>query len=188
MSQQGSPMLTVRRFDPHSDSAAVSALDTSFTTTAVFEVTGDDSGLTLSLAQLDAPLTKRFPLDDLDAEDRPWSDAWVAEADSVLVGFAATSFESWNRRLVLWHLYVAPELRRRGVAARLLAEVEQHAQAVGARHIWLETSSLNVPGASAYRRLGFELTGIDRTLYDATPAEGEIALFFSKPAPAASPV
>ena len=52
---------------------------------------------------------------------------------------------------------------------------------VGARHIWLETSSLNVPGAAAYRGMGFELTGLDLTLYDATPAEGEVALFFFMP-------
>ncbi len=180
-------MLTVRPFDPHVDRAAVSALDTSFITTTVYEVTGDERGLTLSLSQLDSPRTKRFPLDDLDAQDRAWSDAWVAEAGNALAGFAATSLETWNRRLVLWHLYVSPQLRRRGVARRLLAEVERHAKAVGARHVWLETSSLNVPGTAAYRRLGFKLTGIDLTLYDATPAEGEIALFFSKPVAAASP-
>jgi hypothetical protein len=62
----------------------------------------------------------------------------------------------------------------------LLSQVNEHAKAVGARNIWLETSSLNVPGALAYWRLGFQLAGLDLTLYDATPAEGEVALFFSR--------
>ena len=69
----------------------------------------------------------------------------------------------------------------RSPSRRLLAAVEAHAASLGARHVWLETSSLNVPGVAAYRALGFRLTGIDLTLYDATPAEGEAALFFSKP-------
>jgi len=34
---------------------------------------------------------------------------------------------------------------------------------------------------TAYRALGFSLTGADLTLYDGTPAEGEAALFFSRP-------
>jgi len=52
---------------------------------------------------------------------------------------------------------------------------------LAARHIWLETSSLNAPGVAAYRALGFSLSGVDLTLYDGTPAEGETALFFSRP-------
>jgi hypothetical protein len=53
-------------------------------------------------------------------------------------------------------------------------------QALGARHLWLETSNLNHPGVAAYRALGFSLTGMDMTLYDGTPAQGEVALFFSR--------
>ena len=173
-------MLSVRPFEP-ADAPAVLALDTSFTTTSVYVVARDERGISLTLEQLEAPLTKRFPLDDLEAPERSWSDAWVAVVDGSIAGFAATSFERWNARLVLWHLYVDPQLRRRGVARRLLDEVETHARSLGARHIWLETSSLNAPGVTVYRALGFELTGIDLTLYDATPAEGEVALFFSKP-------
>jgi ribosomal protein S18 acetylase RimI-like enzyme len=52
---------------------------------------------------------------------------------------------------------------------------------LGARNVWLETSNLNAPGVAIYEALGFRLSGIDLTLYDGTPAEGEIALFFSKP-------
>jgi predicted GNAT family acetyltransferase len=80
----------------------------------------------------------------------------------------------------LRHLYVDIPFRRQGIARRLLAQVSARALAVGAHHIWLETSSLNVPGAVAYGALGFQLTGLDLTLYDATPAAGETALFFSK--------
>ena len=115
------------------------------------------------------------------ADERPWSHGFVAEDGGVCVGFAAAVFEPWNKRLVLWHLYVQPSARGRGTARRLVERVADLGHDLGARHIWLETSNLNVPGVAAYRALGFSLTGIDATLYDSTPAEGEIALFFSRP-------
>jgi len=162
------------------DIPGVAALDTAFTTSQVYEVTVSGDRIELILRDLDKPLTKRFPLDDLESPDRPYDTAWVAVEDEAIVGFAAASYASWDRRLVLWHLYVSPARRRQGVARALLQSVEAHALAVEARHIWLETSSLNAPGVAAYRALGFSLSGVDLTLYDGTPAEGEIALFFSR--------
>jgi ribosomal protein S18 acetylase RimI-like enzyme len=163
------------------DAAGITAIDTAFTTRQVYDATASGDGITLRLRDLDAPLTKRFPLDDLESDERPYDRAWVAVDGESIVGFAATSYADWNRRLTLWHLYVDTPWRGRGVARQLLASVEAEAAARGARHIWLETSSLNVPGVAAYRALGFALTGIDLTLYDGTPAEGETALFFSHP-------
>jgi ribosomal protein S18 acetylase RimI-like enzyme len=162
------------------DIAGIAALDTRFTTTEVYDVAVVDEEIRLSLRSLDAPLTKRFPLGDLDDAGRPYDQAWVAVEDAEIVGFAATSYASWNRRLVLWHLYVDPARRRRGIARELLDAVDAHALARGARNVWLETSSLNAPGVAAYRSLGFTLSGADLTLYDGTAAQGETALFFSR--------
>jgi ribosomal protein S18 acetylase RimI-like enzyme len=163
------------------DAAGIAALDTSFTTAQVYDVAVVNEEIRLTLRSLAAPLTKRFPLDDLDDPERPYDQAWVAVDDATIVGFAATSYASWNRRLVLWHLYVEPIRRRRGIARALLDGVDAHAIARGARNVWLETSSLNAPGVAAYRSLGFALSGVDLTLYDGTAAQGEAALFFSRP-------
>jgi ribosomal protein S18 acetylase RimI-like enzyme len=163
------------------DIPGIAALDTAFTTSRVYDVTVSGDRIELAPRDLDRPLTKRFPLDDLESPDRPYDTAWVAVEDGTIIGFAAASHASWNHRLVLWHLYVSPAQRGRGVARALLQSVEAHALALEARHIWLETSSLNVPGIAAYRALGFSLSGVDLTLYDGTLAEGEIALFFSRP-------
>ncbi len=173
--------LVVRRASLPEDTAGIAALDTSFTTTQVYDVAVEGENIRLTPRGLDAPLTKRFPLDDLDDPERPYDQAWVAVDAAAIVGFAATSYASWNRRLVLWHLYVDPTHRRRGVARALLDAVDAHAIARGARNVWLETSSLNAPGVAAYRSLGFTLSGVDLTLYDGTPAVGEVALFFSRP-------
>ena len=173
-------MPIVRRAILPQDAADIAAIDTAFTTRQVYDVAVSGDAIRLNPRDLDVALTKRFPLDDLERAERPYDQAWVAIEDGAIVGFAATSYASWNRRLVLWHLYVDASRRGRGVARQLLAFVEAHGAACGARHIWLETSSLNAPGVAAYRALGFSLSGVDLTLYDGTPAEGETALFFSR--------
>jgi ribosomal protein S18 acetylase RimI-like enzyme len=174
-------VIVVRPASLPRDAEAIGRLDTAFTTSAVYDVVASDVAITLTLRSLAQPLIKRFPLDDLTSPQRPYDHAWAAWDGERCVGFAATSYEPWNRRLTLWHLYVDPSLRRQGIARQLLKSVEPHGQAHGARHLWLETSSLNVPGVAAYRALGFSLTGADLTLYDGTDAEGETALFFSRP-------
>ena len=174
-------MLAIRAARLPDDAAAIEAIDTSFTTDVVFDAEANGDGFVLRERRLAEPLTKRFPLDDVREESRPWSHAFVAEDGGACVGFAAAGFEAWNRRLVLWHLYVQPSVRGRGAGRQLVARVADLGRELAARHIWLETSNLNAPGVAAYRALGFSLTGIDTTLYDGTPAEGEIALFFSKP-------
>jgi ribosomal protein S18 acetylase RimI-like enzyme len=93
----------------------------------------------------------------------------------------ATEHDSWNSRVVIWHLYVDASRRRRGIGRRLLETALAAAVEAGMRVAWLETSNLNVPGVRAYERLGFEICGLDTTLYTGTPAEGEIALFLARP-------
>ena len=174
-------MIVVRPALLPKDAAAIAGIDTSFTTDSVFDVTASEDGVRLTLRPLAQQLTKRFPLDDLESTERPYDRAWAAWDGERCVGFAATSYEPWNRRLTLWHLYVDPSQRRRGISRQLLKSALAHGAALGARHLWLETSSVNPPGVAAYRALGLSLTGADLTLYDGTPAEGEVALFFSRP-------
>ncbi|HEY1752338.1 MAG TPA: GNAT family N-acetyltransferase [Caulobacteraceae bacterium] len=101
-------MIAVREARLPDDAAAIEALDTSFTTDAVYDIEASGDGFVLRGRRLDGPLTKRFPLDDVRDEARPWSHGFVAEDAGACVGFAAAGFEPWNRRLVLWHLYVQP--------------------------------------------------------------------------------
>lgn len=173
-------VLSIRPASLPADASAIEAIDTSFTTNTVYEVTAAPQQITLRAKKLAEPLTKRFPLEDLRSSTRAYTEAWVALSGATIVGFAAAALETWNRRLVLWHFYVDPSVRRQGAGRRLLEAVTSYGVTQGARHIWLETSSLNVPGAEAYRALGFSLTGADLTLYDGTPAEGEVALFYSR--------
>ena len=172
--------IVIREMDPRADRADVAAIDTSFETTSVFDVVVTPRRIELVERALVAPLVKRYPIEEVFAHWARWDTGFVAE-DERICGFAGVEYESWHARLVLWHLYVAPERRREGIARGLLARVERHGRELGARRVWLETSNINVPGIAAYARLGYALCGVDTTHYEATPAATESAIFLSKP-------
>jgi ribosomal protein S18 acetylase RimI-like enzyme len=170
----------IREMDRAVDRPGVAALDTSFRTTSVFDVVVTARRIELVERALTAPLIKRYPVDEVFADWATWDTGLVAD-DGTICGFAATEYELWHRRLVLWHFYVAPERRREGIGRALLARVEQHGRQLGARRVWLETSNVNAPGIAAYARLGYTLCGADTTFYEATPAAAETAIYLSKP-------
>lgn len=171
--------MLIRDMHPESDRAAVERIDTAFETSVVFELVVGARSLELVERTLETPLVKRYPIADAFAFWASWDRGWVAE-DGGIVGFAAVEYEAWHRRLVLWHLYVTRERRGEGIAGALLERVESYGRELGARRVWLETSTVNVPGVAAYARLGYALCGADETLYEATPMESERAIYLSK--------
>jgi ribosomal protein S18 acetylase RimI-like enzyme len=72
-------------------------------------------------------------------------------------------------------------MRRKGIGRLLLETALAHGRSQGAHTAWLEVTSVNTPAIDAYRALGFELCGLDLSLYEHTAAEGEIALFMARP-------
>ncbi len=175
-------MTSIRPARLPDDIDAIVALDISYHTDVIYGARFDDGLIALEEVRLKEPITKSFPLNDLHDPIMPWTIGLVAvDDDGRVVGFVAAEFRAWNRRLVLWHLYVDRGFRGKGVARRLVAAIQAQAERAGALHIWLETSNLNVPGVKAYAQLGFHVSGLDATLYDGTSAQGEFALFLSKP-------
>jgi ribosomal protein S18 acetylase RimI-like enzyme len=175
-------MIGLRDAQLPADTNAILQLDTSFSTNAIYVADLSSTGILLREIELDQPLTKQFPLDDLKNETRRWDFAQLAaEDDDYVCGFVAAAYQDWNRRLVVSHLYVDRPYRNRGIARSLVDRVAEYGLRRGALNLWLETSNLNLPGIRAYRRMGFELCGADTTLYLGTPAVSEQALFFSRP-------
>ncbi|MEZ4361386.1 MAG: GNAT family N-acetyltransferase [Kofleriaceae bacterium] len=170
--------LTIRELDRVRDRAAVEAVDTAFETTTVFEQRSSARCLELVERPLPTPLVKRYAIDEVFAAWASWEVGWVAD-DGGVRGFATVEHEEWNERLNLWFLYISPGWRRRGVGRALLERVEAYGREVGASHVWLETSSANVPGVRAYERLGYTLCGVDR-LYYGRYMPGETAIFLAK--------
>jgi ribosomal protein S18 acetylase RimI-like enzyme len=174
-------MLTIRAVQLPADEQALLELDTSFTTDRIYRVEATDLTFTLHEERVQ-PFRKSFSLADELGSDRLWDAGFVAEDGATIVGFAAARVENWNRRLAIWHVYVAPAYRGAGLGRRLLDTLEAYARANQARCLWLETSNLNYPAIQFYRRAGFHLCGLDLTLYDPSgAATGETAIFMARP-------
>lgn len=170
--------MTIRELDRKRDRRAVEAIDTGFETATIFELAATPRALELVETPLPAPIVKRYSIDEVFAHWARWTHGWVAD-DGGVRGFATAEHEPWHGRLVLWFLYIAPEWRRRGVGRALLERVEAHGRSVGASHVWLETSNVNVPGVAAYNQLGYQLCGADRLYYERY-MPGETAIYFAK--------
>jgi len=180
-------MLTIRPAQWPQDIAPLSQLHTEMVTATIYRPIIAPENLAFRLVEepIDPPLRKRYAVqpDSLE-ERRDWDCAVIAEEAGAMAGFAAAQYVAWNRRVVLWHLYVAPSFRRQGVGARLLDAIDTFAHSVEARCIWLETQNINAPAIRFYQRVGFQFCGFDTTLYDPkTLHETEIALFFARPLP-----
>lgn len=170
--------LQVRALDKVKDQRGVEAIDTAFETDRVFDLGTRPRSLELVERKLPKPMLKRYSIREVFAPWARWQRGWVAE-DSALRGFATVEHEPWHERLILWFLYIEPAYRRRGVGRALLEQVEAFAREVGASHVWLETSNVNVPGVRAYERLGYALCGAD-TLYYGSYMPGEWAIYLAK--------
>jgi GNAT superfamily N-acetyltransferase len=170
--------ITVRPLNRATDRRGVEAIDTSFETQTIFDVVTTPRSIELVERPLAQPLTKRYSIAEVFAGWAEWDTGWVAD-DGGIRGFATVEYEPWHQRLILWFLYVAPAWRRRGVGRALLERVESHGRDVGATHVWLETSNVNVPGVAAYSRLGYTLCGADRLYYGAY-MPGESAIYLAK--------
>ena len=75
-------------------------------------------------------------------------------------------------------LAVAPEKRRQGVGAALVAEGLRRLEGLGVRRCWLEVRPSNQAARGLYERLGFRPAGCRRAYY----SDGEDALVYARDA------
>ncbi|MFH8790640.1 GNAT family N-acetyltransferase [Streptomyces roseoverticillatus] len=158
------------------------AIDNSFTTATVLDVTASEEGFRLLETPVDPPLRKVYPAEDEGVEEGG-EDAHVivARAGDALCGAISLTLSEWNHRLVIADLRVAPGHRGRGIGPALMERGLAHGRKLGARTAWLEVTNVNAPAVRVYRRMGFALCGLDTSLYRGTASEGETALFMSRP-------
>jgi len=171
---------TIHETDRVEHRTLISAIDTSFETSTVFDVRRTAHSIELVERTLERPLTKKYSMGEAFAPWSSWDTGFVAIEGDRVTGFAGVEYEAWHARLVLWHLYVTRARRRSGIGRALLARVEDHGREIGASSVWLETTSVNVPGFNAYVALGYALCGADVTEYDTLPYADESALYLSK--------
>jgi ribosomal protein S18 acetylase RimI-like enzyme len=170
--------LLLRGVDRIADASALFALDTSYQTDHVYEVQSSGAAINLQLRSTSSPQHGRFTID---LNVPIWSEGFVAIVGGELCGFIATDYQTWNRRLAIWHFYVDAKFRHLGIGRRLMTQAVESGRQRGAGHAWAETSNRNYPAVQVYRRLGFEICGFDLFLYSGTPSEGDFALYLASP-------
>ncbi|HEY0603056.1 MAG TPA: GNAT family N-acetyltransferase [Herpetosiphonaceae bacterium] len=172
-------MLTIRSLHWPADRALLLALDTAFETNQIYQIVQHAHSFALVPVAVTPALRKDYQF-ARDVERLPdFERVLVAEEDSAIIGVAAVKLESWNRRAVLEHFYIAPSHRGRGVGQRLMESVLQAIPADNVRCLWLETQNINYGAIQFYQRMGFHWCGLDTSLYDPkTTDPAEIALFF----------
>lgn len=78
----------------------------------------------------------------------------VAEDDGLLVGTVIGGFD--GRRGMVYHLVVAPNYRRKGLASQLMEEIESRLHAKGCRKAYLLLKQGNTIAASLYEGRGWD--------------------------------
>ena len=96
-----------------------------------------------------------------------------------LVGLVTWRWERWNSMVWLCDIRVRDDRRRQGIARRMFEDLQWQAMRLNARGIMLETQNTNHPAVQFYLNLGFQLTGLNTSLYGPIGSElADIALFF----------
>ena len=110
----------------------------------------------------------------------PWpASAFVALRDSPGVHLLTRgqAFLLWRITLdeaEILTLAVAPDARRQGLGAALVADFLRQAQALGATRALLEVAADNAPARALYDGAGFAQAGIRRGYYAPTQGQGAI--------------
>jgi [ribosomal protein S18]-alanine N-acetyltransferase len=85
----------------------------------------------------------------------------VAEVEETIIGYAIGEIE-WRERVRVGHVMniaIAEEWRRRGLASRLLDELEGRFKEKRAEFSYLEVRAGNTPAQSLYRKRGYTEVG-----------------------------
>lgn len=118
------------------------------------------------------------PLDDF-AQYLASSVVFGAYVDGLIIGMTGYKRQQGARddhKAFVWGAYVQPGLRRQGVAAALLEAVLQHAGGL-VEQLTLMVVQDNAPALTLYRKLGFEVYGIEpRALKSAAGYVNEVLM------------
>lgn len=99
-----------------------------------------------------------------------------AFTDGELQGWIICEHRTWNNSFYIENILVNEKYRRQGLGIMLIKSAIKEARRLSCRVIELETQNTNYPAIQFYRRMGFNITGVNTRLYDQSD---EIALFMT---------
>ena len=99
-----------------------------------------------------------------------------AFTDGELQGWIIGEHRAWNNSFYIENILVNEKYRRQGIGIMLIKSAIKEARRLNCRVIELETQNTNYPAIRFYRRMGFNITGLNTRLYNNAD---EIALFMT---------
>ncbi len=118
--------------------------------------------------------------DDTDKVIQPYkgdSEIFGAFIDGKEAGLIQFEYLPHNKSVRVWDIDVWQEFQHQGVGTALMNKCISKAREAGARRIVLEVQSSNLKAIDFYRKMGFDLIGLDASHYQNDDIEqGEVRL------------
>ena len=138
---------------------------------------GDGWTISLRREMFDKPFVKCNENDVTVQDYKGDSEIFFAFIDGEETGQLQIELQDFSKSMRVWDIDVWPSFRRMGVGTALIEKCMERARESGARRIVLETQSSNLPAINFYRKMGFDLIGLDGSHYHNDDMErGEVRL------------
>jgi len=173
----------------HLDRADIERLNYGYTSPSKYTIRKQENDasttIQLELVLLEQPYIKRWETDNDEFELLQQAVSagfsWAAYDGGEMIGIVIAEPRDWNRSLWVWEFHVAPSHQGQGIGRRLMDILFDAARQAGLRVLVCETQNTNIPAITIYRKLGFELEGIDLSYYTNEDLEaGEVAIFMKR--------
>ena len=160
-----------------------------YVSTAKYQVlkveTADKKSFTLKRQVLKEPYEKHWLASEDDfrsySEDVNQGLSFASYDGGRVVGMVIAERIDWNKSMWIREFRVAESHRRKGVGRQMMENVAANTKKEGLRILVCETQSTNVPTIDFYRRVGFEVDGIDLSYYTDSDVEaGEVAILMKR--------
>ncbi len=131
------------------------------------EIQPKKDGWTINLAREDFQQTfKKW--DDTDKVIQPYkgdSEIYGAFIEGKEAGLIQFEYQPHNKSVRVWDIDIWPEFQHQGIGTQLMNQCISRARKFGARRIILEVQSSNLKAIDFYRKMGFDLIGLDASHY-----------------------
>jgi Acetyltransferases len=97
-----------------------------------------------------------------------------------IIAVAIVEPQSWNNTLMIWHFQVNEKYKRKGYGKLLINKVNEVAKTKGYRAITIETQNTNVPAVQFYMHCGYQIEGVDVSLYSNNLKKNEEIAFYMR--------
>ena len=143
------------------------------------EIQPKKDGWTINLTRENFPqIFKKW--DDTDKVIQPYkgdSEIFGAFIDGKEAGLIQFEYQPHSKSVRVWDIDVWKEFQHQGVGTALMNKCISSAREFGARRIVLEVQSSNLKAIHFYRKMGFDLIGLDASHYHNDDIEqGEVRL------------